>query len=406
MPTTADLLAARPEGHCLPGPLYAGDEAFAADLAHVWHREWVFAGHEAELATPGAYLTLTVGAYPVVVVRGRDGVIRALHNVCRHRGALVCDLPAGVAGRKFVCPYHQWVYELDGRLAAARTMPQGLDPVEFGLRPAHCASIGGLLFLCVADEPPDLEPFRARVEPYLAPFALADARLAYDEVLVEQGNWKLVLENNRECYHCRGSHPELTRTFPEAPVHTGWASDDETRATRELVARCEAAGLPGAFSASPDWQYRVMRMALAPGATSMTMDGGPAVARRFAGLPDADTLPDVGDLLLYHYPSTWFHAMGDHAVTFRVLPLNAGATQLRTSWLVPSDAVEGVDYELKRLTEVWQATNAQDAALVARTHRGVASPAFRPGPYAPIEEEGVQQFVDWYAGVLGNRLVG
>jgi Rieske 2Fe-2S family protein len=91
-------------------------------------------------------------------------------------------------------------------------------------------------------------------------------------------------------------------------------------------------------------------------------------------------------------------------VTFRLPPTGPRSTQLRTTWLVPKDAVEGVDYDVDRLTEVWLRTNEQDAALVARTQLAVASPAFVPGPYAPVEEEGVRQFIDWYVRLLKSRL--
>jgi phenylpropionate dioxygenase-like ring-hydroxylating dioxygenase large terminal subunit len=139
----------------------------------------------------------------------------------------------------------------------------------------------------------------------------------------------------------------------------------------------------------------------------MTRDGAPAVGSRFGSLGSADTGDaDVGDMLLYHYPSTWNHFMADHAVTFRILPVGPTATELRTTWLVPGDAIEGRDYDVARLTEVWEATNRQDTALVERVQRGVRSPAYRPGPYAPVEEEGVIQFVDWYADTLGRRLTG
>ena len=132
----------------------------------------------------------------------------------------------------------------------------------------------------------------------------------------------------------------------------------------------------------------------------MTLDGTPAVDRRFGALPGGD----VGDLLLYHYPSSWCHFMADHAVTVRVRPVGPSATELRTTWLVPPGATEGDDYDLARLTEVWEATNAQDAVLVERAQRGITSPAYRPGPYAPLEEEGVLQFVDWYIGRIVPRL--
>jgi stachydrine N-demethylase len=143
-----------------------------------------------------------------------------------------------------------------------------------------------------------------------------------------------------------------------------------------------------------------MRMPLLQPARSMTADGTPAVAKLFGTLPTFD----IGDVLLYHYPSTWNHFVADHAVTFRILPISPTETELRTTWLVPGDAAEGVDYNLDNLTSVWVATNAQDTALVERAQRGIASPAYRPGPYSLVEEEGVMQFIDWYTGVLSNRI--
>ena len=310
-------MAARREAHSLPGAFYGDSTVHALDLANVWHREWIFAGHACELPAVGDFLTLTIGAYPLIVVRVADGTVRALHNVCRHRGFTLCETPHGTAKRRFVCPYHQWSYELDGRLAKARSMPAEFDTAGHGLGTAHCADIGGLLFVCVAPQPPDLAPMREVVEPFLAPFDLGTARVAHETVAVEQGNWKLVMENNRECFHCRTAHPELCATFPEGSQHAGGVVADDEPAIETLVDACETAGLPGRFLAAADWQYRVMRLPLIAGARSMTMDGAPAVSRRFGALPDFD----VGDALLYHYPSTWNHFMADHAITFRILPV-------------------------------------------------------------------------------------
>jgi Rieske 2Fe-2S family protein len=394
------LLESRPAGHSLPGPLYHDPTLFGVELEHLWHRDWVFAGHECELAAPGDFLTLTVGAFPIVVLRGEDGVIRALHNVCRHRGSVVCDAAHGTVRRRLVCPYHQWSYELDGRLAKARSMPDDLDREALGLAAASCAVVGGLVFVSAAAEPPDVDPLRELIAPYLQPFELASARVAHETTAIEQGNWKLVMENNRECFHCRTAHPELCVSFPDGTQHAGGGSAEERRAIAELVERCESAGLPSGFRAASDLQYRAMRLPLVGGTRSMTIDGTPAVRRRFGELPDFD----IGDVLLYHFPSSWSHYLADHAVTFRVLPLGPAATELRTTWLVPGDAVEGRDYDVAALTAVWEATNRQDAALVERAQRGVSSPAYRPGPYSPVEEDGVIQFVDWYAGLMQRRL--
>ena len=160
-------LAERPAAHSLPGGCYTDPDVLALEFETVWHREWVFAGHECELAEPGSYLTLTVGEHPLVVIRGHDGGLHALHNVCRHRGSLLCDAERGSARRRLVCPYHQWSYEFDGRLAKARAMAEGFDLAAHALGRAHATSVGGLVFVCVADEPPDFAPVRQVVEPYL-----------------------------------------------------------------------------------------------------------------------------------------------------------------------------------------------------------------------------------------------
>ncbi len=144
-------------------------------------------------------------------------------------------------------------------------------------------------------------------------------------------------------------------------------------------------------------------MPLIGDAESYTMSGANAVARP---LSPTVTTPSIGALLMFHYPSMWNHVLGDHAVTFRVLPLGPKQTLVTTNWLVNAEAVEGVDYSLDELTEVWLATNDQDRRIVEENQRGVASPAFEPGPYNAVHEGGVIQFLDWYAATMERALAG
>ncbi len=401
-PSTLDVdlaLRERLPRHTLPGRFYFDADVYRLDLERIWAREWLFVAHAAEIPAVGDYATLTVGSYPIVIVRGDDGEVAAHHNVCRHRGSIVCPEAAGHA-RRLVCPYHQWSYRLDGTLATARGADADLDASTHGLRPIRCHVVAGMVFISLAPATgddgapgPTFDAMRDLVSGYLAPFDLDRARVAAVSTTIEQGNWKLVMENNRECHHCRSAHPELTTSFPEEPLHTGGHSSEDADALDRIVRRGEALGLPSGFVAAPDHQFRAMRMPLKGTTRSMTMTGEPAVSQRFGALPDES----LGDVLLYHYPTTWNHFMADHAVTFRILPLGPTTTQLTTAWLVPEGAVEGRDYDLDTLTEVWTVTNAQDAALVERTQAGVQSPAYVPGPYAPVDELGVIQFVDWYA---------
>ncbi len=394
------LLAERRPNHSLPRAFYTDPDIFRLDLERIWYRSWLFAIPACEIARPGNYVTHRVGLHSVIVVRGADGVIRAFHNSCRHRGSALCRTAKG-SNPKIVCPYHQWTYELDGRLLWARDMDADFDASSHGLRPVHCRDLNGLVYICLADDAPPIDAFAEQAARYLAPHDLANSRVAFESTIVEKGNWKLVWENNRECYHCAGNHPALTRTFPEDPKLFGAEGGKGLSPVLDRhVERCELAGAPSAFQMDPMGRWRFVRMPLLGKAESYTMDGRVAVERPNSSIP----FRDAGALLLFNYPSSWNHFLSDHSIVFRVTPLSATETEVSTRWLVHKDAREGVDYDLKRLTEVWVATNDEDRVVVENNQQGILSPAYRPGPYSSLQEGGVIQFVDWYADVLGGSL--
>src|SRR5262249_5552243 len=150
---------------------------FALELDLIFYREWLFAAHTAELASTGSYLSLQIGAYPILLVRAGDGVIRAFINSCRHRGARLCPAERGVSP-KLVCPYHQWTYSLDGRLFAARHMGAQFDRTPWGLKQVQCETAAGYVFVCISDTPPDFAPVREQLQAYIGPHRFAEARVA------------------------------------------------------------------------------------------------------------------------------------------------------------------------------------------------------------------------------------
>ena len=394
-------LKSRRRGYTLPRDFYVDPEFYRLDLETIFYRDWLFVGHDCELARPGDYITCQIGDYPIMVVRARDGSIRAFHNTCRHRGSRICSAERGSAVR-LVCPYHNWSYDLDGRLLFARDVAKPFDPSALGLKRIACESAAGYVFVCLSSDPPDFASFRATMAPYVEPHRLAHAKVAFESTIVENGNWKLVWENNRECYHCTANHPELCRTFPETPTASGIDGALKNPLNAAHWDRMEKAGLASRFQLSPDGQFRLTRMALLDDAVSYTMSGAAAVARPLSA---EVTEPAIGSLLIFHYPSMWNHVLGDHAVTFRVQPMGPKQTKVTTKWLVNAEAVEGVDYSLKELTEVWLATNNQDRQIVEENQIGVSSLAFEPGPYNSVHENGVIQFVDWYAGAMERGLL-
>ncbi len=395
------MLMARQPDFSLDQPFYTDPDLYQIDLAKIWYREWLVAGAAVEMPKTGSYITMQIGAYGVIIVRGGDGQIRAFHNSCRHRGSRLCSAARGTAP-KLVCPYHQWTYELDGTLLFAREMGPDFKPADFPLKSVHCEEVAGMVFICLAEDAPDFAPFRAVAEKYLAPHKLNDCKVAHQSTIVEQGNWKLVMENNRECYHCAGSHPSLCRTFPEDPNLFGGADGKGSPQLEAHIARCEEAGLPSKFTIAHDEQWRFIRIPFLGNASSYTMDGKPAVSKRVGDVP----FDNAGSLLFFHYPNSWNHFLSDQNMIFRMLPISDTQTEVTTTWLVHKDAVEGQDYDLHRLTEVWENTNAEDRAVVEENQKGVNSPAYEPGPYSRVQESGVIQFVDWYARTMQRRLTG
>ncbi|OAB54588.1 aromatic ring-hydroxylating oxygenase subunit alpha [Pseudomonas thivervalensis] len=393
-----DLIKKRKARHALPRELYIEPEVFRQDLEQIWHKDWIFAGHTFEIEKPGQYLTMQIGDYPVLIVRDKSGQVRAFHNACRHRGSKVCEHAQGKVA-KLVCPYHKWTFELDGSLLFAGNMGADFDRSQYNLKPVHCEIVHTYIYVCVADQAPEFESFRHSVSPFIAPHFLDNCKVAFESNLVEKGNWKLVFENNRECFHCDGTHPELMNSFVENLSVAGVGGEDDPELTAHWN-RCETAGMPSKLVMDPNGRFRMTRIPLSAGAVSYTMDGKPAVAGRL----DKSGEPDIGALLYFNYPSTWNHFLGDHALSFRVLPIGPGETLVTTKWLVPNTAVEGVDYEIDRLTKVWLATNDQDRRLVEGTQAGVTSPTYEPGPFSDIAENGVCQFDDWYCETMLTRL--
>ncbi|GLU24976.1 aromatic ring-hydroxylating dioxygenase subunit alpha [Brucella sp. NBRC 12950] len=397
------LLTGRDPNFSLEQKFYTDPDFYKLDLENIFYRDWLFVGHDCELPKTGSYMTVQVGAYPVVIVRDAQGGIRAFHNSCRHRGSRICSAEKGTAA-KLVCPYHQWTYELDGRLLFARQVGPDFKPAEYGLKQVHCENVAGYIYVCLADEAPDFNGFRNLVEPYLAPHNIKDAKVAFESSIIEKGNWKLVWENNRECYHCAANHPELCRTYPEAPSATGVQGVMEDPEINQLWKNCASIGLPAEFNMSEDGRYRITRIPLLRDAVSYTMSGKPAVKKPLSDQVAGNT--NIGAMLLFNYPSTWNHLMVDHAISFRVLPISAEETMVTTKWLVHKDAVEGVDYDLDELTHVWIQTNDQDRQIVEENAVGIRSPAYQPGPYSVEHEGGVMQFLEWYTNTITPRLKG
>jgi glycine betaine catabolism A len=400
----AALIASRRPGFTLPAPFYLSPEVFARDLELIFGRHWIYVGTEPEIAEPGDFFTVELGSDSIIIVRDDDLTVRAFHNVCRHRGARLRPAGSGIVGN-LVCPYHQWTYNLRGELIHNQHMGEGFEFCKYSLKPVHLESLAGLLFICLSPQAaPGFDAMRAALLPYIAPHEIVNCKVAFQSDLIEAGNWKLTMENNRECNHCQANHPELTVPLLEYGFGYQPSPDNlaEVEAFRQLLqrehARWQACGLPSAEieRLSDITGYRAVRLPIAQAGESQTVDTRVASRKLLGELPQAA----LGGLSVWTQPNSWHHFMSDHIVSFSVLPLAPDRTLLRTRWLVHKDAQEGVDYHVDRLTSVWTATNSQDGALVERAHQGIGSPAYEPGPYSPFTEGLVDGFCNWYLARL------
>ena len=406
--THRELVQGRMPGHGMPGALFGREDIFATDIDIFFTKHWILVGVTADIPEPGDVSTIDIGKSSIILVRDDDEGIRAFHNVCRHRGARLKPAGKSTVGM-LVCPYHQWTYDLDGSLKHAAHMGKDFDATCRSLMPVHSKVVGAHIFVCLADEPPqDMSLLAETMTPRFAQYDLSNAKIAHESEIIENGNWKLVIENNRECYHCAATHPELTASF--LPEDFGFCTDglseESLEALKEYDQRnaaakqswqndgfiCDAVEHLGEDAVT---QFRSQRLVIAGNGESQTVDTRVACTRLLGDL----SRRDLGDMHLWTH-SSWTHVMSDHAVISYIIPLAPDKTLVRTKWLVHADAIEGVDYHREALTQVWNATNLQDADLVAITHSGTQDPAYAPGPFSAFTESYVDQFSRWYAARL------
>lgn len=394
----SDLLQRRCDGFSLEFPFYNSEAIFREDVQRVFLGNWLFTGHASAIPNPGDYFLFDIADESFIVIRDDRRQIHALSNVCRHRGSRICLESQGHA-RSLVCPYHQWVYQPDGALLKARLMPPDFDLAKHGLARARVEILEDLIFVCASEQPPDFEEFRNCMEPRLRPHALPHAKIACKKEYEIQANWKLVVENSRECYHCGGAHPQYCKavTFAAA-VGSETAHREEASLEAAALEQVKSLGLHvGEVPFLPDSWYHYRRFFLRPGHVTESTDGKP-VAPLMGTLPSRDT----GVFAIVTLPNLLLEANSDYVMTLRMTPKTPHLTHAEVCWLVRGDSREGPDYDVQRLTEFWRLTSEQDWELCENNQKGVNSSKYVPGPYAPTEA-GVEHFVQWYLGQLQSR---
>ena len=378
------VLDQRP-GFSLDQSFYVSEDVFESELDRFLGRQWMAAGHISEIPRRGDYFVFEALNASVIVARGADDAVHAMHNVCRHRGAKLCEQARGHTSL-FTCRYHGWSYRINGEIAAWRHMPDGLDPKEFPLRRCGVAIVHGIILISLdVSQAPDPVALAAHTQAVWSRYDLGNSNVAISETYRITANWKLAVENTLECYHCLPCHPEYTaaNAFVRADEK---ASNADVDGFRRYQQQWRAALGPqvvtdaGGVKEVSGQITRARMSPLAAGRLTASPDGAP-VAPLLGSIEAYDESVTTGCFGFL----TYMAAMCDYALLVSYLPLSARSTDVNLKWLVRSDAREGVDYDAAKLRWLWEQTTLQDKSIVELNAAGVASRGYAPGPYSTLE---------------------
>ncbi|WP_295637971.1 aromatic ring-hydroxylating dioxygenase subunit alpha [Novosphingobium sp.] len=393
-------------GYSLEQQFYTSEAVFKADMERVIGRKWLVAGHVSRIPNKGDYFLFRIGAEQIIVIRESEASVRAFFNVCRHRGSTICAADSGNAPR-LVCPYHAWTFGLDGRLLAARLMPEDFDKAENGLFTCHIRVFHGLVFINLsADEPDDFDATFGDVGPILEYHGLADARIAHAGSYPTDANWKLVVENFFECYHCVPSHPEFCSIHAAESIVAVGAGPSSGPADaiasfapklQAWEASAAALGRPiGTIDEPPTSSHLrlLMQRMNKPGWASETQDGTPP-----APLMGQRTAPDGGRMHLSFSPFSQIVADDHFVILFQFTPRSALRSDVEMIWLVDGRASEA-EVDLAKMTWGYHATTTQDKVITEANQAGIMSSRYQPGRYSD-QEGSVINFQQWYLNHFG-----
>ena len=361
-----ELIQCQRAGWSLEQRFYTDPEIYAIELDRILTRNWIFVGHQSQLAENGDYLVANVANESAIVVRTVNGDIRAFANVCRHRGSIVCLEQRGNT-RKFQCPYHGWMYDTEGKLIAARNMPDGFDQVSRGLHALPLEVVHGLIFICFCDDPPGMEPARRKLTEPLAMFDFQNMKVAAQKTYPIAANWKLAVENYCEGYHLPFIHPGLN-SYSRLEDHYN----------------IEA---PGMFSGQGTTVYN----------PQLDPDG-----RRFQDFPDMPEKWDGAAEYVALYPNALLGVHRDHVFAMILMPQDVARTEENVAIYYADATMTGAARaDLRaRNAAVWRAIFEEDIGVVEGMQQGRAGRAFDGGVFSPVMDGPTHCFHRWAAEMI------
>ena len=358
----------------LPKRAYHDPAIFDWERANVLRRDWILAARVEDVPEPGTYMRLEVEGDPLIVVHGRDGVLRAFHNVCRHRGTAVAEDQCGKVVR-FQCPYHAWIYDLDGSLVRAKHT-EDLDDFSFesyGLASVRLETWQGFVFLNLDPDAASLASQLGDLVEHFGRFDFTGLRSAKRIEYEVGANWKFIAENYSECYHCPGVHPQLNKLTPY--------------------------DVGGDFDPDGAWQGGWME--LADGAETMALDGGHGSRD---GRPPMPGITPHDERCVYYYvlwPTAFLSIHPDYLLVHRLVPLSADRTLVICDWLFEAETMAAPGFDPADEVAFWDLTNRQDWHVCELQQQGTRSSSWVAGRYSNAEAS-----VHAFDQMVADRYVG
>ena len=395
MDTFSQLLSSQPEGFSLQQEFYRDTGIYRRELERLFLKSWLYAGHVSQVPETGDYFLYELGDESVIIIRSGENELKALLNLCRHRGSRICLEPEG-RRNLLVCPYHGWTYLPDGALRSAHYTLADFDRSDYALRQARLEVLHGMIFVNFAENPASFKPVRRDLDECLLPYRLDQAKVAHRHSYPIRANWKLAVENYCECYHCIPAHPEYSAG------HGRSLPDEEVAELEERVmAKAKEAGLT---------EHRIDKSWLDAGAVGIDrgFDRYPLFNGFVTGSRDGKPVaPLLGGIRAYDGgatdiqvgPLTFMLAYCDHVVIYHFRPLGADDCACDITWLVNEAAEEGKDYDRDALTWLWDITTVADKRIIENNQAGINSAFYQPGPYTAMEDF-TRSFIDWYLDTM------
>lgn len=386
-----ELIGKQKKGFALDREFYQDEEIYRRDVERIYMKAWLYAGHQSEIPNKGDYFLYSVAGEEVIILRGDDEQVHALLNVCRHRGSRVC-LEAKGSSKRLTCPYHGWTYALDGSLIAAAHMKADFDKSSHGLKQVHHTVFEGMIFINFADQPSSFDIVRNDLGPYLHPYRLDQAKVARRQSYPVNSNWKLAVENYKECYHCGPAHPEYSKAHSLALPQDRWQAEMDA-----LIEKMPSCGLKNSM----------MNHSYVKGSefgTDRAYEHYPLLRGHVTGSRDGKPVaPLMGEISGYDGgahdikigPVLYGLLYCDHVVLYRFTPTGVDTCDCDITWLVNGSAEAGKDYNLDELTWLWDVTTIADKTIIENNQKGVNSRFFEPGPFSTFEDS-TSRWVDWY----------